>query len=67
MKLENGRTLVDFGFVDFGSVFDSIKTLDMSGDPLTVVGYETSPQCVAKSLIMLQMMENIDVPGELSF
>ena len=67
LKLENGRTLVDFGFVDFGFVFDSIKTLDMSGDPLTVVGYEASPQCVAKSLVMIQMMEDGDVPGELSF
>jgi len=61
IKLNNGKFLVDIGFVDFGMCFDSINTLDPSGEPLTVIGYDASAQCVAKSLIMIQMMKDESV------
>jgi hypothetical protein len=59
-KLLNGTTLVDIGFVDFGIALDSIETLDADPlkGPLKVIGYEIEPLCVAKSLVMLQMMRN---------
>ena len=43
LKLENGRTMVDIGFADFGVALDSIKTLNPSGEPLTIIGYDMSP------------------------
>jgi hypothetical protein len=58
IKLLNGTTLIDVGFVDFGITIDSIETLDtdISQGPLTVIGYEMDPFCVAKTLVMLEMM-----------
>jgi hypothetical protein len=61
MKLTGGTTIVDVGFVDFGMTFDSIMTLDVDDEPLHVVGFEASPHCVSKTLVMLQMMKNKDV------
>jgi hypothetical protein len=60
-KLENGKTIVDIGFVDFGITFDSIDTLEPEGDPLIVVGFEAEPQCVAKSMIMIELMKDAQV------
>jgi hypothetical protein len=60
-KLDNGKTIVDIGFVDFGITFDSIDTLEPEGDPLIVVGFEAEPQCVAKSMIMIEMMKDAQV------
>ena len=62
-KLLNGTTLVDIGFVDFGIALDSIETLDADPlkGPLKVIGYEMQPLCVAKTLVMLQMMRNESV------
>ena len=57
----SGTTIIDIGFVDFGITFDSIDTIDLEGEPVTVFGYEVEPFCVAKSLIMLEMMKDIDV------
>lgn len=56
--LVNGKTHVDIGFVDFGIVFDSIGSLSFDGDPLTVVGYDAEPFCVAKSLVMLEIIND---------
>lgn len=56
--LTNGTSMVDIGFVDFGIVFDSIHSLDIEGEPLLVTGYDMEPMCVAKSLIMLEMMKD---------
>lgn len=39
--------------------FDSIMTLDLDDyEPLKIIGYEASPLCIAKMLVMLQMMKN---------
>ena len=60
-KLEGDKIVVDIGFVDFGMVFDSIKTLDPRGKPLIVVGYDAAPLCVAKSLVMHTMLKDSQV------
>jgi hypothetical protein len=59
--LRNGTTLVDIGFVDFGIAFDSVDSLDETGDPLTVLAYETEPHCIAKTKVMLEMMRYPEV------
>lgn len=59
--LENGKTIVDIGFVDFGMAFDSIDSLRLDGEPTVVVGYEAEAQCVAKSMIMIEMMRDVGV------
>jgi hypothetical protein len=40
---------VDIGFVDFGIAFDSVDSIDETGEPLTVLGYEMEPHCIAKT------------------
>ena len=57
----NGNTLVDIGFVDFGIVFDLVDSLDDGGNPLVVVGYDMSSFCVAKSMVMVEMMKDTEV------
>lgn len=54
----NGITIIEIGFVDFGITFDSLTNLKDDGDPLVVIGYESSPFCVAKTRIMLAMMND---------
>lgn len=49
---------MDIGFVDFGMAFDSITTLDTEDEPLTILGIESCPFNVAKSLVMLEMMKD---------
>ena len=57
-KLTNGTTVVDLGFVDFGYTVDSVDTIeDDVTRPVVVVAYETEQLCVAKTLIMLEMMK----------
>lgn len=64
-KLLNGTTFIEIGFVDFGIIIDSIETLDsdISKGPLNVVGYEMAPLCVAKTMVMLEMMRHRTVPS----
>ena len=57
----NGNTLVDIEFVDFGIAFDLVDSLDDGGNPLVVVGYDMSPFCVAKSMVMVEMMKDTEV------
>jgi hypothetical protein len=63
IPLQNGTTVIDIGFVDFGVIIDSIQTLDPDGETLTVLAYEMEPLCVAKTWIMLEMMQNEDTPS----
>lgn len=55
--LVNGTTVIEIGFVDFGITLEGIDSLKLDGEPLTVVGYEMEPMCVAKTLVMLEMMK----------
>ena len=59
--LQNGTSVVDIGFVDFGIAFDSIDSIKFEGNPVRVFGYEKEPLCVAKSMIMMEMMKENDV------
>lgn len=59
--LTNGKSMVEIGFVDFGITFDGIDSLDVDGAPLHVFGYEAEAQCVAKTRIMLVMMNDTSV------
>jgi len=59
--LKNGTTVIDIGFVDFGIAFDSIDSIDFKGSPVTVFGYEMEPFCVAKSMVMMEMIKDVDV------
>ena len=56
--LDNGKSIVDIGFVDFVISFDSIGSIDFKGEPVTVLGYDMDPFCVAKSMVMITMMKN---------
>ena len=64
--LENGRSVVNIGFVDFGisfdsigsiDSFDSIGSIDFKGEPVIVLGYDMDPFCVAKSMVMITMIK----------
>ena len=57
--LKNGTTMVEFGFVDFGISFDGIDSLDPDGAPVHIFGYEMEPFCVAKTMVMLEMMKDV--------
>jgi len=59
--LANGTTVVDIGFVDFGITFDSIDSIDLEGKPVTVLGYDMQPFCVAKSMVMIAMIKDREV------
>ena len=56
-----GKTVVDFGFVDFGITIDFIECISDNGAPLVVLAYEMEPMCVAKTSIMLEMMRDAAV------
>ena len=53
----NGTVHVDIGFVDFGVVIDGVETIQTEGPPVTVLAFDKEPMCVAKSMIMLEMMK----------
>ena len=55
--LVNGKTIVDIGFVDFGIAFDSAGSIQFDEEPVTVLGFDTDPFCVAKSLVMHTMIQ----------
>jgi hypothetical protein len=56
----NGKTIIDIGFVDFGIIFDGIENIADGDAPVTVYAIDKEPICVAKCLVMLQMMK---IPG----
>ena len=58
LPLQNGKTHIEIGFTDFGTVIDSTAALKPLLEPLTVLAYDSDPFCVAKTLVMLQMMKN---------
>lgn len=49
---------IDIGFVDLGIVFDSLDSLDADGCPVTIVGIDAEPFCVAKALVMFEMAKD---------
>ena len=55
--LENGISVVNIGFVDFGISFDSVGSIDFKGEPVIVIGYDMDPFCVANSMVMITMMK----------
>ena len=58
LSLQNGATHIEIGFTDFGTVIDSTAALKPLLEPLTVLAYDSDPFCVAKTLVMLEMMKN---------
>ena len=58
LPLQNGKTHIEIGFTDFGTVIDSTAAPKPLLEPLTVLAYDSDPFCVAKTLVMLQMMKN---------
>lgn len=59
--LVNGTSIVDIGFVDFGITFDSAGSIQFDGEPVTVLGFDMDPFCVAKSLVMHTMIKSKQV------
>jgi len=59
--LVNGKSIVDIGFVDFGITFDSAGSIQFHGEPVTVLGFDMDPFCVAKSLVMHTMIKSKQV------
>lgn len=55
---KHGTTVVDIGFVDFGISFDSVDSVHDNNDPITILGYDMDPFCVAKSIVMHKMMKD---------
>jgi hypothetical protein len=58
VPLVNGKTFVEFGFVDFGMTIDGVETLDETKAPVVIYAYEKEPLSVAKCLVMLEMMRS---------
>lgn len=52
----NGMNVIEIGFVDFGTTIDAVSTIKENKEPVTVYAYDQEPMCVAKTLVMLQMM-----------
>lgn len=57
VALVNGKCVIDIGFVDFGITIDSAASIDPNGEPVTVYAYDKEPFCVAKCLVMLEMLK----------
>ena len=55
--LENGRSVVNIGCVDFGISFDSVGSINFKGEPVIVLGYDMDPFCVSKSMVIITMMK----------
>jgi len=50
--------VVDIGFVDFGIIIDSMEQIVEGGDKVSITGIESEPFCVAKTTIMMQMIND---------
>lgn len=59
--LTNGTNVIDIGFVDFGIAIDAVSTIKHGEEPVTVYAFEKEPMCVAKCLVMLEMMKVTEV------
>jgi hypothetical protein len=55
--VRNGDVVVDIGFVDFGIIFDSLEQISLGAAKVCVTGFEAEPFCVAKSIVMMQMIK----------
>lgn len=54
--IQNGKNIVDIGFVDFGIIFESVDSIDPAGEPVQVLAYDKDPFCIAKTLVMHEMI-----------
>ncbi len=53
----NGRNVIEIGFVDFGMSIEIIDCISTEGPPVVIHAFDESALCIAKSLVMIEMMK----------
>jgi hypothetical protein len=59
--LESGKVILDFGFVDFGIALDGVSSIKTGDAPTIVYAFDKEPFAIAKSLVIMQMMQDKSV------